>query len=394
MCLECLCILKTVNPMKSYLLVTGDFVKTGGMDRANFALADYLARQDKQVYLGAHRVASELLAYPNVQFVRVPKPGNSYLLASPLLNWVGCMRAQGLAKFGGRVVVNGGNCRWGDVNWVHYVHAAYQPENKTGWVHQLKQSVSHQLFLKTERKALQSAQVIIVNSDRTKRDLMEKLAIPEQKLHRVYYGIDPQTFYPVNLQEKIALRQRLGWTEEKPMVVFIGALGNRRKGFDTLFTAWQQLCTSSNWDADLVVIGAGTELLIWQQRAVVHGIASRIHFLGFRSDVPDLLRAADCLIAPTRYEAYGLGVHEALCCGLPALVSASAGIGERYPPQLQDLLIPNPEDAVDLAKRLQKWRQGMYEYNDLVSYFSQELRDYTWDDMAKSILQKMELVNS
>jgi hypothetical protein len=52
--------------MKSYLLVTGDFVRTGGMDRANFALADYLARQGEQVHLVAYRVAPELLAYPNV----------------------------------------------------------------------------------------------------------------------------------------------------------------------------------------------------------------------------------------------------------------------------------------------------------------------------------------
>jgi len=32
----------------AYLLVTGDFVKTGGMDRANFALAEYLAKQEKK----------------------------------------------------------------------------------------------------------------------------------------------------------------------------------------------------------------------------------------------------------------------------------------------------------------------------------------------------------
>ena len=37
---------------------------------------------------------------------------------------------------------------------------------------------------------------------------------------------------------------------------------------------------------------------------------------------------------PARYEAYGLAVHEALCRGLPALVSASAGVAERYPADL------------------------------------------------------------
>jgi glycosyltransferase involved in cell wall biosynthesis len=99
---------------------------------------------------------------------------------------------------------------------------------------------------------------------------------------------------------------------------------------------------------------------------------------------------ADCLVAPTRYEAYGLGVHEALCCGLPALVSATAGVAERYPPDLSDLLLPNPEDAADLAARLSHWRKTPDEYSKLVNSFSEQLRSYTWDDMAQSILEKME----
>ncbi len=375
--------------MKSYLLVTGDFVKTGGMDRANFALADYLARLGEQVHLVAHRVAPELLSFANVKFHPVPKVANSYLLSSPLLNWKGRFQAQRVTVANGRVLVNGGNCQWGDVNWVHYVHAAYRPDNQAGFLRQFKGSVSHRLFVTTERIALKSARVIIVNSDSTKRYLIEKLAIPEQRLHRVYYGIDPQIFYPATLRERTELRHKFGWSAQKVIVVFIGALGDRRKGFDTLFSAWQQLCSSPDWDADLVAIGVGAELSVWQRRAVEAGISSRIHFLGFRSDVPDLLRSADCLVAPTRYEAYGLGVHEALCCGLPALVSATSGVAERYPSHLRELLIPNAEDAVDLAARLRQWRPAIHHYSKLVSCFSQELRGHTWDDMARNILDKL-----
>jgi len=376
--------------MKSYLLVTGDFVRTGGMDRANFALADYLARQGEPVHLVAHRVAPELLAYPNVTFHRVPKVANSYLLSGPLLNWVGRSQAQQITAVGGRVLVNGGNCQWGDINWLHYVHAAYEPKNQAGMLRQMKGKVSHRISLATERKALQSAQVIIVNSDRTKRDLIERFAIAPQQIHTVYYGIDPHTFYPATPQERTELRHRLSCSQEKPIVVFIGALGDRRKGFDTLFSAWQMLCADANWDADLVVIGVGAELPLWQKRAEAGGISSRIHFLGFRSDVPDLLRAADCLVAPTRYEAYGLGVHEALCCGLPALVSATAGVAERYRPEIRDLLLPDPEDAANLATRLRQWRGNSQQYSKLVNSLSQELRSYTWDDMAQSILKTIE----
>jgi glycosyltransferase involved in cell wall biosynthesis len=131
-------------------------------------------------------------------------------------------------------------------------------------------------------------------------------------------------------------------------------------------------------------------LLLWQQRTAQAGLESRIPFLGFRSDVPDILRAADCLVAPTRYEAYGLGVHEALCCGLPAIVSADAGVAERYPETLQDLLMSNPDDVEDLVLKFKKWRSHQDDYKKLVFSLSQELTSYTWDDMAKNILAAIE----
>ena len=59
--------------------------------------------------------------------------------------------------------------------------------------------------------------------------------------------------------------------------------------------------------------------------------------LGYCRDVVDLMAAADLLVHPARYEAYGLAVHEALCCGVPVIVSSAAGIAERMPANLADL---------------------------------------------------------
>jgi glycosyltransferase involved in cell wall biosynthesis len=320
----------------------------------------------------------------------VPKVANSYLLSGSLLNWMGRFQAQHLTAMGGRVLVNGGNCRWGDINWVHYVHAAYEPESQAGQLRQFKAAVSRHLFLAAERRTLQSARIIIANSERTKRDLIEKLAIAPQKIYTVYLGIEPEKFYPATPQQRAKLRHQLGWSASKPIIVFIGALSNHRKGFDILFAAWQKLCADPKWDADLVVIGSGAEQPLWQRRTAEAGLSSRIHFLGFRSDVPDLLRSADCLVAPTRYEAYGLGVHEALCCGLPALVSATAGVAERYSPEIRKLLLSDPEDAANLATRLRQWRGNSQQYSKLVNSLSEELRSYTWDDMAHSILKTIE----
>ncbi len=104
-----------------------------------------------KVHLVAHRVATDLLAYPHIQFDQVPKIGNSYILSSPLLNRTGRIWAKPLALEGARVLVNGCNCQWPDVNWVHYVHAAYELNHQVGLLHQLKGFVSRRLFLDEEK---------------------------------------------------------------------------------------------------------------------------------------------------------------------------------------------------------------------------------------------------
>jgi glycosyltransferase involved in cell wall biosynthesis len=130
-----------------------------------------------------------------------------------------------------------------------------------------------------------------------------------------------------------------------------------------------------------VVVGAGPALEGWRHAAAALG--DSVEFLGFRADVPEVLRACDALLSPTRYEAYGLNVHEALCCGLPALVSRSAGVAERYPTELDDLLIPDPDDATDLAARLRRWRERNGHLSAVLAGFSARLRSWTWDHMAE-----------
>jgi glycosyltransferase involved in cell wall biosynthesis len=376
----------------SFLIVAADFVKTGGMDRANYGLAEYIARQGHHLHLVTYRVDDALTKIPNVSIHLVPKPLNSHFLGAPLLGTKALSLATQLSKQVSKaehlkVIVNGGNCPWADVNWVHYVHAAYRSDNRTSLLAGFKKQLDRQIALRTEKIALQKARIAIADSLLTKNHLIDLLQLEPSKVNTIYYGTDPSIFYPATVDEQQQLRSTYGWKLDIPIVTFIGALGDRRKGFDTLFSAWQQLCRDPNWNAQLVTIGIGSELSQWQQRSQAAGLADRIQFLGFRSDVPTILRAADCLVAPTRYEAYGLGVHEALCCGIPAIATATAGVAERYTPELQDLLLPDPNDVEDLVRRLYRWQQQQEYYRQQTIALSAHLRRYTWDDMARDILK-------
>jgi glycosyltransferase involved in cell wall biosynthesis len=376
---------------RAFAIVTGDFVHTGGMDAANFALARHLAEEGHPTHLVAFRVAPELCAHPNVVFHRVHKPANAYSLGAPLLSASGLLQATQIRRAHGVTIVNGGNCPVrGGVNWVHYLHAAYTPTARVGRWRSAKDRLLHATSVVTERVALRAASLVIANSDRTRNDVIEQIGVPADRVRTVYYGTDPTSFRPPTPEARVSARRALGINDHRPRVVFIGALGDRRKGFDVVYDAWRELCRRPSWDADLIVVGTGAELPSWRGRASRDGIAERISFLGFRRDVPAILAACDALVAPTRYEAYGLGVHEALCCGLPALVSASAGVAERYPQTLRDWLLDDPDSADELITKLESWRATSASRRDEILSLSTRLRARSWRDMARDIVAACE----
>ena len=372
--------------MKPWLIVAGDFTPLGGMDVANHALARHLAARGAEVHLVTHRAWPDLVEMPGVSLHAVWRPLRSHLLGGPLLARAGLREWRQLSRRHAFAIVNGGNCRIPQANWVHYLHAAYEPvlvRRRT------KARLARRGDLLRERDALREARVVICNSRRTRNDVAERLGVHESKLEVIYYGCDPSRFPPVTGDERTSARGALG-ASGRPLVGFVGALGDRRKGFDTLFAAWVSLCARSDWDADLVVVGSGAERRVWQSRAREARIDRRMHFLGFRTDVPAILAALDVLVHPARYEAYGLSVHEAICRGVPAIVSASAGVAEHYPAVLGDLLIQDPENPRELVDRLLAWRKDIERYRTRVEELGSQLRARTWDHMARDIVACIE----
>jgi glycosyltransferase involved in cell wall biosynthesis len=342
------------------------------MDVANHALASYLSRQPSVLHLVTHAASQELAAASNVHVHHVPRPFGAHGLGFPLLR-AAARRVQRRLGSNTRAVANGGNADLGDATWVHYVHAAHPTAS---W--------AHQRHVRDERNAFGGAETIVCNSRRTAADVARTSGVDGARIKVVYYGSDRRRFGPVSPEEREAARRMLDQPVDRPLALFAGALGDRRKNFDTLFDAWQTLCAAGDWDVDLIVAGEGAEMPVWKSRAAAV-LPARIRFLGRRHDIPALLAASDVLIHPSRYEPYGLIVHEAICRGIPALVSADAGVAERYPATLASLLIGDRDSATELVQRLRDWR-SQPPSREILRDVSREFHARTWDDMARDLI--------
>lgn len=372
-----------------WVLVTGDVVRQGGQDRANFELAHHLLSQGRNVHLVAHRVDAVLSEHPLVRVHWVKRPAGKHLLGQPLLDAKGRrVAAQVVSECPtARVVVNGGNCQWPDINWVHSLHACWpvRDEGAPLWM-RAKNRITKALAKRAERRALHRARLIVANSKKTAADVGRALKVTENNIRVVPLGVDPQVSQPRTPLERHSARARLGFDATALVVLFVGALGSDcNKGLDTLLAAWAQLCRAPDFPGVLLVAGEGAGD-IWHRRAETLGLQRRVRWLGRCDNIAELQAAADLAVCPSRYEAFGLFAFESLCRGLPVLVSASSGVVEHYPPALSALLLEQPEDSAALALRILHCARELAGYERAVSELGARLSLFTWARMGEAFV--------
>ena len=376
-----------------WLIVSGGFHERGGMDKANFFLAQHLLDRGTPVHLVGHFIDARLVNHPLATIHRIVRPLHSYALGAPLLAHSAQIVYRALRRThpNVRAVANGGNCQLADVNWVHCVHRAWRPRNGEGpgWF-QLKRRFTHARACRSEIRAFRRAHLIITNSNTTKHEVERGLGHTNGLIHTVYLGSDVGVTAPTP-EEKLRARIDWGISPGRKVAVFVGALGfDGNKGFDTLFKIWRSLCSGPDWDVDLLVAGAGRALADWRAKVHTAGLGDRIRCLGFCDKIPSLLTAADVLISPVRYEAYGLNVQEAICRGVPALTSARAGIAERYPGELKSMLFENPENVPGCMERIRLWRSQPEYWAEKFLRFGSSLRQRDWNIMAAELVAIIE----
>ena len=142
-------------------------------------------------------------------------------------------------------------------------------------------------------------------------------------------------------------RAALDTPADAPLALALGRL-HPNKGFDVLLEAVAQVPRLQLWLA-----GAGDDGAALAVRAAAPDLAGRVHFLGWRDDVPALLAAADVLVVASRIEPLGNVVIEAWAAGVPVVATASAGPRALIGDGRSGLLVP-VEDADALAGALER----------------------------------------
>lgn len=202
--------------------------------------------------------------------------------------------------------------------------------------------------------------------------------LPASKMVVIPNGVELKD-YPA---EKPADLGALGISPGRRVVTFVGRL-EPQKGLRWL------LETAPQWlgrlpDCELLLVGEGSEQEDLQRLAATSGFGNRIHFAGWRSDVPALLAATHLLVLPSRWEGMPNVVLQAMASRLPLVVTDVEGVRELLGPLAEQQAVPYGDSAAWSQRVLQLLENPTQAAHEAEQNRRRAAEHFTLDRMAQA----------
>ena len=163
-------------------------------------------------------------------------------------------------------------------------------------------------------------------------------------------GVDTERFNIQGTKKRSDMRRQLDIPEDGFVLVTAAEL-NSNKNQRIVIEALRRLKSDEGVDLRKIyylICGKGP----FRERLEVQvndaGLGDNVKFLGFRTDMPDVLASADCFVFPSHREGLGIAAVEALLCGLPLIVADNRGTRE-YAIDTVNSIVCNADSAKDFA---------------------------------------------
>ncbi len=209
----------------------------------------------------------------------------------------------------------------------------------------------------------------VITSGQAIRDRMVEVnRMDPARIFSAPAGVDTSRFHPE--VDATAVKQEFGFTADE-FIVGIVAVIRTWKGHQYLVEAVKDLA-QKGYDLRLMIVGAGPYEPTLKQLIAELGIGERVIFTGHRTDVPELIKAMNCLVLPsTKNEATSQVLPQAMAEKVPVISSDAGGLAEVIPSRDVGLLVPAADSAAlseaiawiyDNPEQSRIMAQGGYQY--------------------------------
>lgn len=196
------------------------------------------------------------------------------------------------------------------------------------------------------RRASRAAAALVAVSDDVARTIDTELRPVAGRLVTIPNGVDVERYA---VEPDRAVRRQIGVPEAAPMFICVAKM-LEQKGHRYLVDALAAT-PGDREPMHVALLGDGPLHDEIEARARAAGVADRLHFLGTRSDVPRLLRAADAFVLPSLWEGLPMALLEAMAAGLAVIATSVSGTRQVVEDGRTGILVA-PGDSAALASAM------------------------------------------
>lgn len=240
------------------------------------------------------------------------------------------------------------------------------------------------------RRGLVRADRVIAVSGATRRDVLNLMNIPADRVLKIYNAIDPG-FLTIEADAK--KRQELldRYQIDYPYLLYAGSVNPRKnvaRIVEALALLRQDLVDHPRYrDLRLVIIGDQMSKYPALRRAVHQSrMKDSVRFLGFvkREELKVFYQSAEAFVFPSLYEGFGLPPLEAMALGTPVVTSGVSALPEAVG---DAAMIVKPENVFDIARGVREVLTDERLRADLVARGHEQVKRFSWYDTARQVLE-------
>ena len=239
-------------------------------------------------------------------------------------------------------------------------------------------------------QALKAADLLLAISESTRREAIDYLNLPEEKIVIATCGVDDR-FKPIALPswDRTVLLQRHQIT--RSFVMYSGAV-EPRKNIEGLIRGFALLPPETRAAHQLVIVGRQTQ----EQRETLEACLRQSGlgpdeaiFTGYVSDeeLVALYNLCALFVLPSFHEGFGLPALEAMACGTPAIGANATGIPEVF--ERADALF-DPHKPASIADKVQQALTDEGFRESLREHGLRQAKKFTWESGARKALEAFE----
>ena len=215
----------------------------------------------------------------------------------------------------------------------------------------------------------------IAISEAVRKSLNAHIGAKQSKVVNIYNGVNLQAIASAKPYD----REELGLKDHNKVLIQVSSF-RKQKNQAVLIKALERIDNNVH----LLLVGVGEQKPFCLDLAKKLQVENRVHFLGVRNDVPQLLKTADIVVLSSHYEGLSLASVEGLASGRPFIASDVPGLTEVV--EGAGLLFPNG-DSIKLAETINELFANKTYYDIIVRKCLARSKKYDLNSMVDQYIE-------